>query len=127
MTAMRTGVGRCSVRVMAQLVRRSRHRSCRFCRPATRRLSSPGRRCSARASHRRTPVTVLTFFVDGRQVCALTQPPFECEWDAGTAIAEHQIRAVGDADGRRPRSSRRCGPRASATPNRSTSTSCRSR
>ncbi len=36
----------------------------------------------------------LTFFVDGRQVCALTQGPFECDWDAGAAIAEHQVRAV---------------------------------
>ena len=36
----------------------------------------------------------VTFFVDGRQVCALAHPPFECEWDAGPAIAEHQVRAV---------------------------------
>jgi len=36
----------------------------------------------------------VTFFVDGRQVCALTRPPFECEWDAGPAIGEHQVRAV---------------------------------
>jgi Ca-activated chloride channel homolog len=36
----------------------------------------------------------LTFFVDGRQVCALTRPPFECDWDAGPAIGEHQVRAV---------------------------------
>ena len=37
----------------------------------------------------------VTFFVDGRQVCALSHPPFECEWDAGQAIVEHQVRAVG--------------------------------
>jgi Ca-activated chloride channel homolog len=37
----------------------------------------------------------VTFFVDGRQVCALTAPPFECEWDSGPRISEHQIRAVG--------------------------------
>jgi len=37
----------------------------------------------------------VTFFADGRQVCALTHPPFECEWDAGTTIKEHQVRAVG--------------------------------
>ncbi len=37
----------------------------------------------------------VTFFVDGRQVCALTREPFECEWDAGASISEHQIRAVG--------------------------------
>jgi Ca-activated chloride channel homolog len=36
----------------------------------------------------------VTFFADGRQVCALTQEPFECDWDAGEAIAEHQVRAV---------------------------------
>ena len=39
-------------------------------------------------------VTGLTFFADGRQVCALTHAPFECDWDAGAAIASHQIRAV---------------------------------
>ena len=36
----------------------------------------------------------VTFFVDGRQVCVLTREPFECEWDAGPSIAEHQVRAV---------------------------------
>jgi Ca-activated chloride channel family protein len=39
-------------------------------------------------------VTGVTFFADGRQVCALTHPPFECDWDAGVAITEHQVRAV---------------------------------
>jgi VWFA-related protein len=39
-------------------------------------------------------VSSVTFFVDGRQVCALTRPPFECDWDAGPAIGEHQVRAV---------------------------------
>jgi Ca-activated chloride channel homolog len=39
-------------------------------------------------------VVALTFFVDGRQACALTRLPFECEWDAGPVIAEHQVRAV---------------------------------
>jgi len=38
-------------------------------------------------------VASVTFFVDGRQVCALTRPPFECDWDAGPAIGEHQVRA----------------------------------
>jgi VWFA-related protein len=38
--------------------------------------------------------SAVTFFVDGRQVCALTREPFECEWDAGPSVAEHQIRAV---------------------------------
>jgi Ca-activated chloride channel family protein len=39
-------------------------------------------------------VTSLTFFVDGRQVCTLTREPFECDWDAGASISEHQVRAV---------------------------------
>jgi len=39
-------------------------------------------------------VVSLTFFVDGRQACALTRVPFESEWDAGATIAEHQVRAV---------------------------------
>jgi len=39
-------------------------------------------------------VTGLTFFVDGRQVCAITREPFECEWDAGSTIAEHQVRVT---------------------------------
>ena len=34
------------------------------------------------------------FFVDGRQVCTATEPPFECEWDAGPRIASHQVRLV---------------------------------
>ena len=41
----------------------------------------------------------VTFFVDGRQVCALTREPFECEWDAGPSIAEHQVRAVATLTG----------------------------
>jgi VWFA-related protein len=44
-------------------------------------------------------VTGLTFFVDGRQVCALAKAPFECEWDAGATIAAHQIRAVATLPG----------------------------
>src|SRR5205085_11160823 len=28
-------------------------------------------------------VAGITFFVDGRQACALTRLPFECDWDAG--------------------------------------------
>jgi Ca-activated chloride channel family protein len=44
-------------------------------------------------------VSGLTFFVDGRQVCALTQLPFECEWDAGATIAAHQVRAVATVKG----------------------------
>jgi Ca-activated chloride channel family protein len=43
--------------------------------------------------------TAVTFFADGRQVCRLSKAPFECEWDAGAAIAEHQIRVVVSAAG----------------------------
>lgn len=39
-------------------------------------------------------VTLLTFFADGKQVCAMAAPPFECDWNAGERIAAHQIRAV---------------------------------
>lgn len=41
----------------------------------------------------------VTFFVDGRQVCVLTREPFECDWDAGPSIAEHQVRAVATLGG----------------------------
>jgi VWFA-related protein len=44
-------------------------------------------------------VAGLTFFVDGRQACALTRLPFECDWDAGATIAEHQVRAVATLKG----------------------------
>jgi VWFA-related protein len=36
----------------------------------------------------------VTFFVDGRQICALTREPWECDWDAGATVTEHQVRAV---------------------------------
>ena len=44
-------------------------------------------------------VAGVTFFVDGRQACALTRLPYECDWDAGAAIAEHQVRAVATLKG----------------------------
>ena len=44
-------------------------------------------------------VAGVTFFVDGRQACALTNLPFECDWDAGSTIAEHQVRAVATLKG----------------------------
>ena len=47
-------------------------------------------------------VASVTFFVDGRQTCLLTAPPYECEWDAGETVSEHQIRlVVGLTDGTR--------------------------
>src|SRR5262245_2182817 len=39
-------------------------------------------------------VSIVSFFIDGRQVCEMTQPPFECEWDAGPEVTEHQVRLV---------------------------------
>jgi VWFA-related protein len=39
-------------------------------------------------------VTSVVFFVDGRQVCSILSAPFRCDWNAGTAILEHEIRAV---------------------------------
>ena len=37
-------------------------------------------------------VAKLTFFVDGREVCVVDGPPFECDWDAGQNVVERQIR-----------------------------------
>jgi len=34
----------------------------------------------------------LVFFADGRKLCAVTRPPFECDWDAGDRVVEHAIR-----------------------------------
>jgi Ca-activated chloride channel homolog len=36
----------------------------------------------------------VVFFVDGRQACTATKPPFECDWDAGPVVAERHIRLV---------------------------------
>jgi VWFA-related protein len=43
--------------------------------------------------------STMTFFVDGRQACALKTPPWECDWDAGARLAEHQVRAVATLTG----------------------------
>ncbi len=50
----------------------------------------------------------VVFSVDGRQVCVATKSPFECDWDAGPAIGEHQVRLVVNlaAGGRVVRTSR---------------------
>src|SRR5262245_53946665 len=39
-------------------------------------------------------VADVTFFADGAKACAVTAPPFECQWDAGARIKAHQIRVV---------------------------------
>jgi Ca-activated chloride channel homolog len=36
----------------------------------------------------------MTFFADGRSICTLVAPPFECAWDAGATIKEHVIRVT---------------------------------
>jgi VWFA-related protein len=36
----------------------------------------------------------VIFFVDGLEVCTVADPPFECEWDAGTTITQHLVRVV---------------------------------
>ena len=41
-----------------------------------------------------SPPRQITFFADGRSVCTLVTPPFECAWDAGAAIKEHVIRVT---------------------------------
>lgn len=39
-------------------------------------------------------VVQVIMFADGRQVCTREKPPFECDWDAGSGVREHQIRAA---------------------------------
>jgi len=50
----------------------------------------------------------VVFFVDGRQVCTVTVPPFECDWNAGSTITQHQVRLVANlaAGGRVVRTTR---------------------
>jgi VWFA-related protein len=36
----------------------------------------------------------VIFFVDGLKVCTVSAPPFECDWDAGSVIAQHLVRLV---------------------------------
>jgi Ca-activated chloride channel family protein len=43
----------------------------------------------------------VIFFVDGRQVCALIKPPYQCDFDAGGTVVEHQVRLVVIRGGRR--------------------------
>ena len=47
------------------------------------------------------PVRVA-IYADGQLVCTLDRSPWECPWDAGAGVAEHQVRAVATLpDGRR--------------------------
>ena len=44
----------------------------------------------------------VTFFVDGRLVCTVQQPPLVCPWDPGAIVRGHHVRVVATlADGRR--------------------------
>jgi VWFA-related protein len=44
----------------------------------------------------------VTFFVDGRQACLVSQPPYDCEFEAGRRVVSHQLRVVAEtADARR--------------------------
>ena len=39
-------------------------------------------------------VEKVTFTVDGREVCTVEKPPFDCEWDAGQEVEERLVRVV---------------------------------
>lgn len=43
--------------------------------------------------------TRILFSVDGKQVCDVPAPPFECSWEAGSNVVAHQIRVVADLKG----------------------------
>lgn len=44
----------------------------------------------------------VRFFANGRLVCTITEPPYDCAWDAGPELRAHQIRVVAElADGTR--------------------------
>lgn len=36
----------------------------------------------------------VVFSVDGRRICTVTQPPYICDWDAGSSVVRHEIRVV---------------------------------
>ena len=36
----------------------------------------------------------VVFFVDGQQICVVRRSPYECEWDAGRSVEQHQIRVA---------------------------------
>ena len=44
----------------------------------------------------------MTFGVDGKVLCAVEGPPYECPWEAGTSVVPHDVRVVAELiDGRR--------------------------
>ena len=47
-------------------------------------------------------IRTVTFFVDGRAVCTVEQPPLACTWQAGDVVRPHHVRVVAVlSDGRR--------------------------
>jgi len=59
----------------------------------------------------------IVFYADGAEVCSVAAPPYECDWDAGETVAEHQIRIVANlkAGGRLVRTVRTLGVEVSET------------
>jgi Ca-activated chloride channel homolog len=41
-----------------------------------------------------TAVRSVSLFADGKLLCTLERPPFECAWDAGSRVTEHLVRAT---------------------------------
>jgi Ca-activated chloride channel homolog len=53
-----------------------------------------------------TVVRTVSLFADGKLLCTLEHPPYQCPWDAGIRLKEHLIRATATlGDGRQIRSS----------------------
>ena len=48
----------------------------------------------ARIEPEGSPVVQLAFTADGHPACAREAPPWACDWDAGTDVVAHSIRAV---------------------------------
>lgn len=44
-------------------------------------------------------VREVKFFANTQQVCVISRPPFECDWDAGDKVEEHQIRVTASLRG----------------------------
>jgi VWFA-related protein len=40
----------------------------------------------------------VTIYADGRHLCTLERAPFDCAWDAGTSLNEHEVRVVATFD-----------------------------
>jgi Ca-activated chloride channel family protein len=54
---------------------------------------------TAAVENAEAPVERMTFFADGRQVCLVEGPPFQCEWNAGPRLHEHVFRVVASLQG----------------------------